>query len=50
VRELKPGETITFSYTLRYFELQPGWYELRLKYWVGSVEEQKFGLTAMKLI
>jgi hypothetical protein len=49
VRELKPGETATFWYQLPYHKLQPGWYELRLTYWVGSVEEEKFGLTPMKL-
>ena len=32
VKDLKPGETLKFRYTLLYLTVKPGEYELRLKY------------------
>jgi hypothetical protein len=51
VKELKPGETVTFQYRLPYSEVKPGRYELRLVYEIPpkSVLETEDGLTATKL-
>lgn len=51
VRELKSGEHVMLVYQLKYSELRPGWYELKLSYNIHdeSILATEYGLTPMKL-